>query len=561
MNEPPTSSSTIPAALDAAVQRFGANPWMAFRGEQLTFDDLHREVGVIRRGLREIGVEHGERVGLFLDNRFEWLQTEYAVTSLGAWLVPLNTWFRSRELEYVLRQSGLHVLIWTNRIRGHDTLPLLLELLPELQERPHGRWSSARFPALRAVVGIGEGPWPKGVLSWEAMLEAGSGVPEADAQHERAAVSADDVALLLYTSGTTGHPKGAMIRHRSVVDHIGVWAEHLQLRPDDRSIMSSPLFWSFGCTVNALVPLHRGSMIVLQERFEAGAFLRDLLEYECTHLQGVPSQYEMALSHPESAQYALTGLRLVQIGGSASAEGLARRLLERAPDARMVSSYGLTEATGVNTYTELDDPLERVTRTVGHAARDTEIMLLSPGGDAPVANGEVGELCIRSASVMLGYLDNPEATDAALRGRWLRTGDLAVMDDDGYLTIVGRSIDAYKRGGMNVYPAEAEAVLSEHPSVRAAAIVGTPDARLGEVGVAVVVAADGGAIDSDELLSYCAERIAAYKVPERVIVIDELPVTPTGKVQKFVLKERLNTIAESTDQAAQRPAEDRPANT
>jgi fatty-acyl-CoA synthase len=378
------------------------------------------------------------------------------------------------------------------------------------------------------------------------MLQAGSAVSEADAQTARAAVSADDVALLLYTSGTTGHPKGAMIRHRSVVDHIGDWAEHLQLRADDRSIMSSPLFWSFGCTVNALVPLHRGSMIVLQERFEASAFLRDLLDYECTHLQGVPSQYEMALNHPDSARYDLSGLRLVQIGGSASAAGLARRLLERAPKARMVSSYGLTEATGVNTYTELDDPPERITGTVGHAARDTEIVLRSPNGDEPVPIGEVGELCIRSASVMLGYLDNPDATESALRGGWLHTGDLAVSDEHGYLTIVGRSIDAYKRGGMNVYPAEAEAVLSEHPSVQAAAIIGAPDDRLGEVGLAVIVAEDGATVNADELLTYCAERIAAYKVPARLIVVDELPVTPTGKIQKFALRQRLNVPGRAT---------------
>jgi fatty-acyl-CoA synthase len=287
-------------------------------------------------------------------------------------------------------------------------------------------------------------------------------------------------------------------------------------------------------------------MIVLQERFEASAFLRDLLDYECTHLQGVPSQYEMALNHPDSARYDLSGLRLVQIGGSASAEGLARRLLERAPKARMVSSYGLTEATGVNTYTELDDPPERITGTVGHAARDTEIVLRSPNGDEPVPIGEVGELCIRSASVMLGYLDNPDATESALRGGWLHTGDLAVSDEHGYLTIVGRSIDAYKRGGMNVYPAEAEAVLSEHPSVQAAAIIGAPDDRLGEVGLAVIVAEDGATVNADELLTYCAERIAAYKVPERVIVVDELPVTPTGKIQKFALRQRLNIAGRAT---------------
>jgi fatty-acyl-CoA synthase len=540
--KPREDGLTIHAALERAAERYGARPWMAFGGEELSFVELRDRVDVITRGLRALGLQHGERVGLFMDNRFEWLQTEYAVTSLGAWLVPINTWFRSRELEHVLGETGMQTLIWTDQLLGRDAIALLLELVPELRDGSPGSWRSQRFPALRAVVGIGDGPWPPGVLGWEDVLRAGEAVKAADLASARAAVSASDVALVMYTSGTTGRPKGAMLRHGGVVDHIGTWARHLELGPDDRSIMASPLFWSFGCTVNALVPLHRGSMIVLHERFEAGAFLRDLVEYACTHLQGVPSQYEMALKHPESARYDLSRLRLVQIGGSASAEGLARRLLERAPRARMVSAYGLTEAVGVSTYTELDDPLELVMASVGHAAADTEIVIRAPAEDDDLPAGEVGELCIRSNSVMVGYLDNPEATAAALRGDWLRTGDLAVTDERGYVRIVGRHVDAYKRGGMNVYPAEAEALIGEHPAVQAAAIIGAPDERLGEIGVAFVVPVGGATVDAHELRSFCADRIAAYKVPERIVVVDELPVTPTGKIQKFQLKERWREV-------------------
>jgi HIP---CoA ligase len=202
-----------------------------------------------------------------------------------------------------------------------------------------------------------------------------------------------------------------------------------------------------------------------------------------------------------------------------------------------VSAYGLTEAVGVNTYTDLDDPLEAVMQTVGHAAPDNELTIRIPEGDDDLPRGEVGELCIRGDNVMTGYLDNPEATEAALRGGWLRTGDLAVMDEDGYVRIVGRHVDAYKRGGANVYPAEAEALIGEHPSVLAVAIVGVPNERLGEIGAAFVVPRPGATVRADEILSFCASRIAAYKVPGEVLVVDELPVTPTGKIKKFVLKE------------------------
>jgi fatty-acyl-CoA synthase len=529
---------TIPGALERGVERFADHPWMGFAGEVRTFSRLGADVETIARGLAALGLEHGHRLGLYMDNRFEWLETEYAATSLGAWLVPINTWFRTRELEHVLAESGMQVLIWTDPLLGRHTAELLLELLPELAGAEPGAWRSERFPRLRAVVGIGDGPWPAGVLPWDELLGAGAATSDADLARARSRVGPDDVGLLMYTSGTTGRPKGAMIRHRSVVGHIGGWTRHLELRGDDRSIMSSPLFWSFGCTVNAFVPLHCGSMIALQERFDPLTFLQDIVRFDCTHLQGVPSQYEMALKHPDSEAYDLSRLRLVQIGGSASAEGLARRILERAPHAQFVSAYGLTEAVGVNTYTDLGDPLESVMETVGHAADGNELAVMAPDGDDELPAGEVGELCIRGDNVMLGYLDNPEATRAALRGGWLRTGDLAVMDEAGYVRIVGRHVDAYKRGGMNVYPAEAEALIGEHLAVQSVAIVGVPDERLGEIGAAFILPRSGAVVDGDEIRAFCAGRIAAYKVPERVIAVDELPLTPTGKVQKFLLKER-----------------------
>jgi fatty-acyl-CoA synthase len=449
----------------------------------------------------------------------------------------MATVYRKAELTHLLSQSGMAVLVWGSPVLGRDTTGLLLELVPELADAEPGQWSSERFPHLRHVVGLGEADWPRGVLGWDDALAGGRPVAPAEVSGRAAAVTPDDVALMLFTSGTTGAPKGAMLTHRGLVGHIGTWARHLELEPSDRTVMPSALFWGFGCMVNALVPLHAGSMIVLEERFDARQFLEDLTAYRCTHLQGVPSQYELLLKHPDSERYDLSQLRLIQIGGSASAETLAHRLLQRAPSATFISAYGITEASGVNTYTDLDDPLSDVMRTVGHAAEDNEIVIREPGGTPTLNPGEVGEMCIRGDSVMSGYFALPEETRRALQDGWLRTGDLAVMDERGYFAIVGRAVDAFKRGGVNVYPAEVEGVLTGRDDVQIAAVIGLPHEDLGECGAAFVVPAAGHRPDAEELIAHCRRELASYKVPDVVRIVDALPMTVSGKVQKFKLRD------------------------
>lgn len=528
---------TITDTLERAVARFSTSPWMTYRGETRTFSDLGRDVDRITAGLVAAGVEPGERVGVFLGNCFEWLEVEYAATAAGGWLVPINTMLAVGELAHIVGQSEMTTLLWCAELLGTDAIGRLLELVPELAGTAPGQWESRSFPSLRQVVGIGEGPWPEGVTRWSDLLDAGAGADPALIARRKAGVTPDDVALVMYTSGTTGSPKGALIRHGGIVDHIRVWCDHLGLGPDDRSIMASPLFWSFGCTINAMVPLFAGSAIVLEDRFNAEQFLHDLVAYDCTHLQGVPTQYELALAHPDAAGADLSKIRLVQIGGSSSAEGLARRILDRMPNARLLSSYGLTEAVGVNTFTDLGDPLEDVMRTVGHPTPDNDIELRSVEDRGQATPGEVGEIWLRGPHVMAGYFANPKATAEAIVDGWLRTGDLATADHRGYLTVVGRRVDAYKRGGMNVYPAEVEGALLEHEAVAEAAVIPVPDELWGQVGVAFVVPRTGVPPDPDALTEHCRRRLAAYKVPASLRFVPELPRTPTGKVQKFKLAE------------------------
>jgi len=519
---------TLPDLVAAAVERFGDRPWMHCDGETKSFAEMGADVDRIAAALAGAGLSQGETAGLFLGNSFDWLELEYAVASLGARLVPLNTWFRSRELEHIFGQSELEVLLWDSEILGQDTTDLLLEILPELGEGGPGEWRSARFPRLRTVVGRGAGPWPAGVTTWEALM---AGAPDGAAP-PTVKIAPTDPALVIFTSGTTGSPKGAVLSHRAVVSHMREWTGHLGLRPDDCSIMGSPLFWTFGCTMNALVPLFAGSSIVLLERFAARPFLRAILDLGVTHLQGVPTQYELALAEADDDDD-LSGIRVIQLGGSASAEDLAVRLLKRAPGAKIISAYGLTEAVAVSTWTEPDDELRDAMTTVGHVSPDLEGVLRDPADGSAVAAGEIGELWLRGPSVMSGYIGGEPGVDA---DGWFHTGDLMSADERGYLSVVGRSVDAFKRGGMNVYPAETELLLMEHPGVRMAAIIGVPDERLGEVGAAFVVRADP-ATAAEELIGWCEARLARYKVPAHVRFVDDLPLTLTGKVKKYELKE------------------------
>jgi len=534
-------TATIGRRLQDAAGTWSDRLWLVDDHRAWTFADLAVGAERVARALLASAVGQGDPVGVFASNRAEWFVFELGAALIGAPVVPLNTRFTAAELGQVLSRVGVRALLWEGSLRGKDAVGLLGQVLAG---QDHALADGAGEGPGRAaggapvVVGLGDGPWPPSVATWADFLDRADGIGDRAFAQARERVQEDATGLIVFTSGTTGAPKGAMLRQGGIVAHMRTWARHLGFTGDDRAILASPVFWGFGCVLNAVVPLLAGSSIVLHDGFDARAWLTDIGRWSCTYLQGVPSQYQLLLDHPQSEDFDLSGIRLVQIGGAPSADVLVRRLRRRAPGAVLVSAYGLTEGGFVNTATDLGDPDELVLSTVGRALPDNEAAVRPLDRDEDCPSGEVGELCLRGPHLMTGYLGDPVATAQTLRGGWLRTGDLATMDRGGYLRIVGRVKDMFITGGMNVYPAEVENVLAGAPGVALGAVAGVPDDRMGEVGVAWVVAEAGASLEEAELLAHLRTRLADYKVPRRVCVVDELPMSASGKVAKLELVER-----------------------
>lgn len=512
---------TIPALLAQAASTWSGGFWLRDRREEITFGQLAERVEATARTLLAAGVERGSRVGLFMGNRALWLEIEYAVTSLGAVLVPLNTMLTAPELVNLLKHSRVSTLIWADTVVGHGTVKKLEEVLDSVR--------------IETIVGVGEGPWPAGARTWDAMVADARSVDSSEVVRRVEAVDGDDVALVIYTSGTTGAPKGVMQTHRAVVNAGRRFASHLELRPDDRSIFWAPLYWIYGCWLQGMVPLAAGSGVLLEERFNAPEVLDRMQREGCTHLWGIAAQQEQLVDQLDGAT--MPQVRIIGFGGTTSSPEFPTRLVAAFPSARLMAGYGLSES-GTSAYTPLGAPLEDVATTVGRIHEGGEAKVVDLGDPTiEVPRGVVGELLIRTDCLTVGYLDDPEATERAFVDGWLRTGDLARMDERSYLTILGRNQDSYKRSGATVYTIDAENVLASHPDVHLVAVVGVKNPDYGEVGVAFVELTPGASTSGDQLIAYCAGRLAGYKVPSEVVVVSKMPSTPSGKIRKNQLKD------------------------
>lgn len=512
---PALLETTIGANLAAIASTFGDRDALVDvpSGRRWSYAELAIDVRRLATGLLQAGIGTGDRVGIWAPNCAEWVMTQYATAEIGAILVTINPAYRSYELAYALKQSGVAMVISASRFKTTDYAALLGEVAPQC-------------PDLREVVFIGSSRWQ----------ELASAPIDATALAQVAAtLHAQDPINIQYTSGTTGYPKGATLSHRNILNNGYLVGELLGYTEADRVCLPVPLYHCFGLVMGNLAATSHGAAIILPgPGFDPAATLRAVQDQACTSLYGVPTMFIAELGLPDFADYDLSSLRTGIMAGSPCPAEVMRQVIDDMHMAGLAICYGMTETSPVSTQTRGTDSLTQRVETVGQVCPHLEIKLTDPVTGATVPRGDVGELCTRGYSVMTGYWNDPDKTAAAIDAEgWMHTGDLAVMDDDGYLRIAGRIKDMVIRGGENIYPREIEEFLYTHPDIRDAQVIGVPDDIYGEELMAVVVMRSGApALTAERLREFCTGRLAHFKVPRYVRVVTEFPMTVTGKVRK-----------------------------
>ena len=536
----PLLGQTIGAALDRIAAQVGDRDALisCHQNARFTYAELLDEVNRAARGLLALGVQRGDRVGIWSPNVAEWLITQYAAAKVGAILVNVNPAYRHRELEFALRQSGVSVLVMARSFRKTDYIAILLALAPELTGAGGGPLAITELPRLRHVIYLGDGATPGG-LAWQEFVRLGERVSLSALQAIQDALQFDDPTNIQYTSGTTGSPKGATLSHHNVLNNGFFVGEVLRYTAEDRICAPVPFYHCFGCVMANLAALTHGAAVIIPaESFDPEATLRAIEAHRCTSIYGVPTMFIAMLGHPSFDSIRLDSLRTGIMAGSPCPIEVMRQVIDRMHVREVTICYGMTETSPVSFQSAVDDPIEVRVSTVGRIHPHLECKIVSTESGEIVARGTQGELCTRGYSVMLGYWDNPEATAEAIdSARWMHSGDLAVMRDDGCVNISGRMKDMIIRGGENIYPREIEELLYSHPKVSEAQVIGLPDLKYGEEVCAWVRLREGQCATEDEIRAFCRSQIATYKIPRYVRFVSEFPTTVTGKIQKYRMRE------------------------
>ena len=540
-------NSTIGDMLDRQAARFAGRDALVNveTGERYSYAGFRDEVNRVARGLMALGIEKGQHVGIWATNYTEWVLTQFATAKIGAVMVNVNPAYRTHELAYLLEQSEANALILIGRFRNSDYVGMLNEVAPEIREAAPGELSSPRFPYLRHVIHIpphgggADAETPPGMWSWERMAARHTEVSPAQLAARQAQCRPDDPVNIQYTSGTTGNPKGAMLTHHNLVANAVYVGDCIELTEDDRLCVPVPFYHCFGCVMGNLGCITHGSAIVIaSEHFDPLKTLQALERERCTALYGVPTMFIAQLGHPEFDSFDVSSLRTGIMAGSPCPIEVMRQVIDRMGAHQMTIAYGQTEHSPVITQTLTSDSIERRVSTVGAVLPGVEARIVDPETGQILGPGIQGELQARSAMVMQGYYNLPEATAAAIDEEgWLHTGDLAEVDEDGYYKITGRLKDMIIRGGENVYPREIEEFLYTHPKISDVQVIGVPDERFGEEVMAWVMLRPGESADSEEIREFCRGKIAHFKIPRYVKVTGEFPMTVTGKIQKFRMRE------------------------
>lgn len=521
------------------------------QGKRYSYAELHDEVERAARGLLMLGVRKGDRVALWATNCAEWVVTQFAAAKVGAILVNINPANRSVELEYALQQSQSQTLVLVQGFRNSDYVQVIGEICPESERSAVGELHSARLPELQRLIFIGANtpasvgqeaaPVPRGMLGWKELMHMGDGVAVERLRECEASLDFDDAANIQYTSGTTGMPKGATLTHHNIVNNGMLVANAMRFTHRDRLCIPVPFYHCFGTVLSNMACVVTGAtMVAPAPYFDADATLQAVADERCTALHGVPTMFISELEHPQRDQFDLRSLRTGIMAGSPCPIEVMKRVVTQMHCGEMTIAYGLTEASPVITQTTIDDSIELRVTTVGKVLPHTEAKIVNPLDGGTTALGEQGELCTRGYHVMKGYYNDPSATEAVIDGDgWLHTGDLAVMDEDGYFRITGRAKDVIIRGGENISPREIEEFLYSCPGISVAQVIGVPDRRYGEQVAAWIKLERGATLTEDQVRQFCAGKIAHFKIPRYIKLVEEFPLTVTGKMQKFKMREMM----------------------
>lgn len=502
-----------------------------------TYEEFDEETDHLAKAFMGMGIAKGEHVAIWSDNKREWLLSQFATGKMGAVLVTVNTNYQERELEYLLTQSDATTLILGEEFKGTSYIDIINAVCPEVKTSVKGEIDCENLPHFKRVIVMGEKNYP-GIFTWSEFEAFATTISDKELDERLNSLHFDDVINIQYTSGTTGFPKGVMLTHMNIVNNAQIIGDFMKLTEDDRLCIPVPFFHCFGCVLGTLAAVTHGSTMVLVEQFDAKRVLQAVQDEKCTGLHGVPTMFIAELNHPDYKQYDTSSLRTGIMAGSPCPIEVMKEVIDDMGASEITICYGQTESSPVITQTKSDDEIEKRVATVGKPHPYVEVKIIDPATNEELPTGMPGELCTRGYHVMKGYYKNEEATRAAIDHEgWLHTGDIAILDSEGYIEITGRIKDMVIRGGENVYPREIEEFLYQHPSIQDVQVVGVPDPKYGEELMAWIITKDGLTIDAEEIREYCKGKISRHKIPRYIQFTDAYPMTASGKIQKYLLRE------------------------
>lgn len=535
---------TLGRILDETVSRYPDEDAVIYvdREFRLTWKEFGGLVDDLAKGLMALGIQRGEKLVLWATNLPYWVAFQFATAKIGAVLLPLNTSYKSAELEYALQQSEAENIFVMDRYYDTDYILTMYEKVPELRNSERGKLKSAKFPHLKRVGYLGAEKH-RGMYSIPELTALGQSISEEDYTARQKSLDPDDVVNMQYTSGTTGFPKGVMLTHKSIGNN-GFWiGENQKFTHDDRLCLPVPLFHCFGCVLGVLAAVTHGTTMVIVEKFDPIMVMKSIEQERCTAVYGVPTMFIAILHHILFDKFDFSSLRTGIMAGSPCPVSVMREVMDKMYMKDITICYGLTESSPVMTQTRVDDSVERRTQTVGRAMPEVEVGVFDPETGEKCPNGTQGEICCRGYLLMKGYYKMPEATANAVDTEgWLHSGDLGVMDDEGYVSITGRLKDMIIRGGENIYPREIEEFLYTMEGVKDVQVAGVPSVKYGEELGAFVIVHKGADLTPEDVQDYCRGKIAWHKIPKYVAFVEEYPLTASGKIQKYKLREEASRL-------------------